>query len=115
MRNIGWIQWIIRVIKRDMEQYEEDVGVKQEVYRTVKRKLYIFGVVALLISSAMSQMYRYNTVLAKWLALTNPDVELTTKIVIILSVAGVLFALASGVRIWGHVTNIILDHLESRA
>lgn len=38
MRNIGWIQWIIRVIKRDMEQYEEDVGVKQEVYRTVKRK-----------------------------------------------------------------------------
>ncbi len=107
MRNIGWIQWIIRVIKRDMEQYEEDVGVKQEVYRTVKRKSYIFGVVALLISSAMSQMYRYNTVLAKWLALTNPDVELTTKIVIILSVAGVLFALASGVRIWGHVTNII--------
>ena len=42
MRNIGWIQWIIRVIKRDMEQYEEDVGVKQEVYRTVKRKSYIF-------------------------------------------------------------------------
>lgn len=78
-------------------------------------KSYILGVVALLISSAMSQMYRYNTVLAKWLALTNPDVELTTKIVIILSVAGVLFALASGVRIWGHVTNIILDHLESRA
>ena len=55
--------------------------------------------VALLISSAMSQMYRYNTALAKWLALTNPDVELTTKIVIILSVAGALFALASGVRI----------------
>ena len=49
MRNIGWIQWIIRVIKRDMEQYEEDVGVKQEVYRTVKRKSYILGVVALLI------------------------------------------------------------------
>ena len=53
-------------------------------------KSYILSVVALLISSAMSQMYRYNTALAKWLALTNPDVELTTKIVIILSVAGVL-------------------------
>ena len=67
----------------------------------VYSKSYILGVVALLISSAMSEMYSYNTALAKWLALTNPDVELTTKIVIILSVAGALFALASGVRIWG--------------
>lgn len=69
----------------------------------VYSKSYILGVVALLISSAMSQMYSYNTALAKWLALTNQDVELTTKIVIILSVAGALFALASGVRIWGHM------------
>ena len=81
----------------------------------VYSKSYILSVVALLISSAMSQMYRYNTALDKWLALTNPDVEFTTKIVIILSVVGVLFALASGVRILGHVTNMILDHLESRA
>ena len=81
----------------------------------VYSKSYILGVVALLISSAISQMYSYNTALAKWLALTNPDVELSTKIVIILSVAGALFALASGVRILGHVINIILDHLESRA
>ena len=48
MRNIGWIQWIIRVIKRDMEQYEEDVGVKQEVYRTVKRNLRPFGITSLM-------------------------------------------------------------------
>ena len=81
----------------------------------VYSKSYILGVVALLISSGMLQMYRYNTALAKWLALTNPDVEFTTKIAIILSVAGALFALASGMRILGHVINMILDHLESRA
>lgn len=38
MQKISWIQWFIRVIKKDMNQYQEDIEVKQEVYKTVKRK-----------------------------------------------------------------------------
>ncbi len=38
MKKISWIQWLIRVIKKDMTQYEEDIEVKQEVYKTVKGK-----------------------------------------------------------------------------
>ena len=77
-------------------------------------KSYIISAVALLISSVMPEMYRYNTVLAKWLAFTNPDVTIINKIIIILSISSLFFALATGVRICGHVINMILDNLEAR-
>lgn len=38
MKKINWIQWFVRVIKKDMSQYEEDIGVKKEVYKEVTRK-----------------------------------------------------------------------------
>lgn len=76
-------------------------------------KSYILSAVALLVSAAMPEMYRYNTPLAKWLALINPNVPFTSKIVIVFLVASLIFALATAVRILGHVINIILDHLES--
>ena len=74
---------------------------------------YILSAVALLVSAAMPEMYRYNTPLAKWIALVNPDVPFTSKIVIVFLVVSLVFALATGVRILGHVINMILDHLES--
>lgn len=76
-------------------------------------KSYILSIVALLVSAAMPEMYRYNTALAKWLALINPNVPVTSKIVIVFLVASLILALATAVRILGHVINIILDHLES--
>lgn len=38
MQKISWIQWFVRIVKKDMTEYEEDAGTKQEVYRVVKRK-----------------------------------------------------------------------------
>ena len=38
MQKVSWIQWFVRMIWKDMEQYEEDVGTKEEVYRIVKYK-----------------------------------------------------------------------------
>ena len=38
MQKINWIQWFVRIIRKDMNQYEEDAGTKQEVYKTVRRK-----------------------------------------------------------------------------
>ncbi len=76
-------------------------------------KSYILSAVPLLVSASMPEMYRYNTPLAKWLALINPNVSVTSKIVIVFLVVSLIFALATAVRILGHVINIILDHLES--
>ncbi len=77
-------------------------------------KSYILSAVALLVSAEVPEMYRYNTALAKLIALTNPNVPFTSKIVIVLMIVSLIFALATGVRICGHVFNIILDNLEAR-
>lgn len=38
MQKNSWIQWFVRIIKKDMKQYEEDTGTKQNVYKEVKHK-----------------------------------------------------------------------------
>lgn len=38
MQKTGWIQWFVRVIRKDMSQYEEDVKMKRELYQTVKSR-----------------------------------------------------------------------------
>lgn len=38
MQKFSWIQCFVRVIRKDMKQYKEDEGTKQEVYKAVKCK-----------------------------------------------------------------------------
>lgn len=38
MQKNSWVQWFVRIIKKDMKQYKEDAGTKQNVYKTVQRK-----------------------------------------------------------------------------
>ncbi|WP_158024944.1 hypothetical protein [Roseburia sp. 499] len=38
MQKFSWIQWFVRIIRKDMKQYEENQGTKREVYKAVKRK-----------------------------------------------------------------------------
>lgn len=38
MQKISWIQWVVRIIRKDMKQYKADEGTKQEVYKAVKHK-----------------------------------------------------------------------------
>lgn len=38
MQKNSFLQWLVRMIKKDMNQYEEDVGGKQEIYREVRCK-----------------------------------------------------------------------------
>lgn len=39
MKKKSLIQWFIRLIKRDMMEYEEDAAVKEHVYQTVQNEI----------------------------------------------------------------------------
>ncbi len=38
LKNINFIQWFIRLVKQDMEEYVENKEEKRKMYRSLKRR-----------------------------------------------------------------------------
>ncbi|WP_158024956.1 hypothetical protein [Roseburia sp. 499] len=38
MKKKSFIQWFICLIRRDMEEYEEDIGAKKSIYNVVQQE-----------------------------------------------------------------------------
>lgn len=39
VKKISFIQWFIRLVRRDMKEYEEDERTKQKIYDAIQSKL----------------------------------------------------------------------------